>query len=199
MTRKEGVNDMAKNAKKSETKLFRGKQLGSAKFIAALNRQVGNETHASLQYTSIASHFDRENLPRLAQFFHRQADEERAHAMKFVRFISDLGGVLKIPPIASPRSEFGSAAEAVSLSLQWEHTVTGQIYDLVDIAKEDRNYIAIRFLDWFVNEQLEEMTTMDTLLSLVERAGEDNLLLVEEYLGDNGLAALGGAEGPAAE
>lgn len=191
---------MAKNAKKSETKLFRGKQLGSAKLIAALNRQVGNETHASLQYTSIASHFDRENLPRLAQFFHRQADEERAHAMKFVRFISDLGGVVKIPPIDSTRAEFDSAAEAVSLSLQWEHTVTGQIYDLVDIAKEDRNYIAIRFLDWFVTEQLEEMTTMDTLLSLVERAGEDNLLLVEEYLGESGLAALaGGAEGPAAE
>lgn len=192
---------MAKSAgsKKTEKKIFRGKQLGSAKLIAALNQQVGNETHASLQYTCIASHFDRENLPRLAQFFHRQADEERVHAMKFVRFISDLGGVVKIPAIASPRPEFGSAVEAVSLSLQWEHTVTGQIYDLVDIAKADRNYIAIRFLDWFVNEQLEEMTTMDTLLSLVERAGEGNLLMVEEYLGENGLATLGGAEAPGAE
>jgi len=177
----------------------RVKKLGSEKLVAALNRQVGNEMHASLQYVSIASHFDRENLPRLAQFFHRQAEEERDHAMKFVRFISDIGGVLEIPAIDSPKSRFGSAVEAVGLSLEWEHTVTEQIYRLVDIAKEDRNYIAMRFLDWFVNEQLEEMNTMDTLLSLVERAGEDNLLLVEEYLGEDGLAAVGGGASPAAE
>ncbi len=188
---------MAKNTKSSQKTDPRGRKLGSAKLIAALNQQVGNEMHASLQYVSIASHFDRESLPRLAQFFHSQADEERAHAMKFVHFVSDLGGVLRIPAISSPRAEFGGAAEAVALSLQWEHTVTGQIYDLVDIAQADRNYIAIRFLDWFVSEQLEEMNTMETLLSLVERAGEDNLLLVEEYLGDNALAALGGGE-PAA-
>lgn len=185
---------MAKSTKSSKTSDPRARKLGSAKLIAALNQQVGNEMHASLQYVCIASHFDRENLPRLAQFFHRQADEERMHAMKFVQFIADVGGVLRIPAISSPRAEFGSAAEAVGLSLDWEHTVTGQIYNLVEIATADRNYIAIRFLDWFVNEQLEEMNSMEMLLSLVERAGEDNLLLVEEYLGENGLAALGGGE-----
>ena len=55
------------------------------KLLAALNEQVGNEFHASLQYVSLASYFEAEALPQLAKFFYRQADEEREHAMKFVK------------------------------------------------------------------------------------------------------------------
>ncbi len=101
--------------------------------------------------------------------------------MKFVKFLVDVGGRVSIPSVAAPQSGFASAAEAVGLSLSWERTVTEQIYGLVEIARADKNYIALRFLDWFVDEQLEEITTMDQLLSLVERAG-DNLLWVEERL-----------------
>lgn len=188
---------MAKRiAKSRETK---GRSLASGRLLAALNQQVGNEMHASLQYVSIAAHFAAQDLPNLAAFFYRQADEERQHAMKFVHFVVDVGGALRIPAIGSPRAEFARAVEAVALSLDWEHTVTEQIYALVDIAKEDRNYIAQRFLDWFVTEQLEEITTMGTLLSIVERAGEQNLLFVEDYLSKNSLVpaepeAEGGAE-----
>jgi ferritin len=162
----------------------RADRLASPKLISALNHQIGHEIHASLQYTSIAAHFDAENLPQLAAFFHRQSTEEREHALKFVHFVVDVGGRVQIPDISSPKHEFASAAEAVQLSLDWERTVTDQIYALVDIAKSEGNYIALRFLDWFVTEQLEEITSMDQLLSLVRRAG-DNLLLVEDYLSRN--------------
>jgi ferritin len=158
--------------------------LASPTLVAAFNRQVGNEIHASLQYTSIAAHFDAENLPELSAFFARQATEEREHALKFVKFIVDVGGRVEIPGVGAPKHQFGSAAEAVRLSLQWERTVTEQIYGLVEVAKAENNYIALRFLDWFVTEQLEEITLMDQLLSLVERAG-DNLLLIEDYLQRN--------------
>ena len=168
--------------------------LASTKLIAAINAQVGNEIHASLQYTSIAAHFDAENLPELSAFFARQATEEREHALKFVGFIVDVGGRVEIPAIAAPKHQFAAAAEAVRLSLAWERTVTDQIYALVEIANAERNHIALRFLDWFVNEQLEEITLMDQLLSLVERAG-DNLLLIEDYLSRNSLVAEGEAAG----
>ena len=161
-------------------------ELASARLVAALNAQVGNEMHASLQYVSIAAHFDSENLPQLAAFFYRQAAEERDHALKFVKFVVDVGGRVAIPAVAAPRAAFSSASEAVRLSLDWERTVTDQIYALVDIAKEDRNYIAQRFLDWFVTEQLEEVTLMDQLLALVDRAG-DNVIFVEDYLSRNAL------------
>lgn len=185
---------LAKQARKPAVK---GRSLASGRLLAALNQQVGNEMHASLQYVAIAAHFAAQDLPNLAAFFYRQAEEERAHAMKFVHFVVEVGGRVEIPAIASPRSAFARAAEAVALSLDWEHTVTEQIYALVDIAKEDRNYIAQRFLDWFVTEQLEEINSMQTLLSLVERAGEENLLFVEDYLGRNAIVPAA-AEGEAA-
>ena len=160
--------------------------LASKKLISAVNKQVGNEFGASLQYVSIASHFESQALTGLARFFFRQAEEERDHAMKFVRFVVDAEGRLEIPAIPAPKSDFATAKEAVALALSWEREVTEQIYNLVNIAKEDSNYIAIRFLDWFVNEQFEEVNTMSSLLQVVERAGEDGLLFVEEFLAREG-------------
>lgn len=156
--------------------------LASEKLIKAINQQVGNEFGASLQYVAIASYFAGEALTGLARFFYRQADEERDHAMKFVSFVVDADGQLDIPAIPAPRSEFASARDAVQAALDWEKEVTQQIYGLVDIAREDSNYIAQRFLDWFVDEQFEEVNTMTELLQVVERAGEDGLLFVEEFL-----------------
>lgn len=74
-----------------------------------MNEQIGHEFGASLQYVSIASYFDDVGLPVLTQHFFRQADEERQHAMKFVRYILDAGGHVAIPAIPAPRHEFTSA------------------------------------------------------------------------------------------
>lgn len=165
--------------------------LASERLIQAFNQQIGNEMGASMQYISIASYFDHETLPQLAQFFYRQSEEERTHAMRFVKFINDVGGRVEVPALPAPVSGFTSAEEAVSKALAWEEEVTRQIYDLVEVAKEDRSYVAVRFLDWFVEEQLEEVTTMNDLLSVIRRAGPDRLLFVEEYLVRQG----GGAKG----
>ena len=153
----------------------------SEKLENAINSQVGHEFGASLQYVSIASYFDREDLEQLSAFFFRQADEERMHAMKFVRYVLEAGGQVRISAIPETRYKFDSAEDAVQAALDWEVEVTKQINGLMDIAVEEKDYIAQNFLQWFVNEQLEEVSTMSTLLSVVRRAG-DNLLFVEEYL-----------------
>ena len=169
--------------------------LASQKLIDAFNQQIGNEMGASMQYIAIASYFDSETLPQLAKFFYQQSEEERTHAMRFVKFINDVGGKVVIPMLPAPQAEFSSAEEAVSKALSWEEEVTRQIYDLVEVAKADRNYVGVRFLDWFVEEQLEEVTSMNDLLSVIRRAGSDRLLFVEEYLSRQGR---GGLESPAA-
>lgn len=169
----------------------------SDKLESATNRQIGRELAASLQYIQIAAHFDHQALMELARFFYRQAEEERDHAMKFVHFVVDAGGSLEIPEIEAPQATFGSAADAVQAALTWEEEVTRQIYELVDIARSDHNHIAERFLDWFVNEQFEEVSTMSGLLQVVQRAGE-NLLLVEEYLAREG-GEVGGASSSESE
>lgn len=168
--------------------------LANPKLVAALNAQVGNELGASNQYLAIASYFDRESLVQLSRFFFRQSEEERQHALKFVKFINEVDAELAIAEIPAQRSDFASAAEAVELALGWETTVTDQIYALYDVAKSDSNYIAMRFLDWFVTEQLEEVSTMSTLLAVIRRAGEGNLLLVEEYLAREGQNLVADAE-----
>lgn len=160
--------------------------LASDSLIEAFNKQVGNELGASHQYVSIASYFASATLNELARFFYRQAEEEREHAMKFVKFVVDAGGTVEIPAVAAARSDFSNAADAVRLALENERTVTEQIYALVRLAEKEKNLIAVRFLDWFVEEQFEEVSTMSALLQVVERAGEDRLLQVEDYVAREG-------------
>jgi ferritin len=166
----------------------------SHKMNDALDEQIGHEFGASLQYVAIAAYFDSDNLPELAQHFYKQADEERDHAMRFVNYIVDAGGKVVIPAVSSPKSGFASAEEAVQLSVDWEVTVTRQINALVDLAQKETDHITENFLQWFINEQLEEVSSMETLLGIIKRAGP-NLLFVEDYLTRQG----GGARGPAAE
>jgi ferritin len=162
---------------------------------AALNSQVGHEFGASLQYVQIATYFDGEGLPTLARHFYRQAEEEREHAMKFVKFIADAAGQLEIPAVPAPQATFKSAEEAVRKSVDWEVTVTKQINALMDLAIKDNDHITRNFLNWFMEEQLEEVSSMETLLSMVRRAGESGLLFVENYFAQGrkgGSAAEGG-------
>ena len=156
----------------------------SKELEAAMNTQVGSEFGASLQYINIASYFDADSLPQLAAFFYRQAEEEKVHAMKFVHYIVDAGGQVRVPSIDEPKFDFQSAKEAVHAALNWEVEVTKQINTLMDLAIEQNDHIGQDFLRWFVTEQLEEISTMDTLLSVVDRAGA-NILWVEDFLARN--------------
>jgi ferritin len=148
----------------------------------ALNNQIGSELGASNQYLMLATYFDREGLPELAEFFYRQSEEERMHAMKMVHYVTDAGGSVDVPAVAKPSGAIKSAEHAAQMALDWELEVTGQINSLMDIAIKESDYIAQSFLRWFVDEQLEEVTTMDELLSVIKRAGEDRLQFVEDYI-----------------
>jgi ferritin len=160
--------------------------------VDALNRQVVEEFTASLQYTAIALYFDRETLPELTNFFHLQADEEHGHAMKLLQFVNDAGGHPVIPATKEVKNEFASAEEAVKLALDQEETVTDQINNLVDLAIKENDHLTREFLQWFVTEQLEEVSTMSDLLGIVRRAGETNLLFVEDFLVRNPHPEAGG-------
>jgi len=154
----------------------------SPELANAINEQIGREFGASMQYLSIAGHFQVQKLTLLAKLFFDQAEEEKVHALKFVHYVLDTQGELHIPAIAEPKPSFVTAEEAVQAALTWETEVTGQINRLMDLAVSQNDYLAQNFLQWFVDEQLEEVMKMDQLLSVVRRAGEKNLLMVEAYL-----------------
>jgi ferritin len=109
-----------------------------------------------------------------------------------VRYLLDAGGKVAIPAVPAPRSDFASAEEAVGLALEWEYTVTKQINTLLDRATSERDYVAHDFLEWFAREQLEEVSSMDTLLKMIRRSGESGLMLVENALASGRALSLGG-------
>jgi ferritin len=154
----------------------------SSELTKAFNQQIGHEFGASLQYLSIAGHFQQRQLKLLAKLFFDQAEEEKQHAMKFVKYVLDTKGDLEIPSISAPVASFPSAEAAVEAALQWEQEVTRQITGLMDLAVKQNDYLASNFLQWFIDEQLEEVVKMDNLLSIIRQSGERNLIMVEAYL-----------------
>jgi bacterioferritin B len=154
----------------------------AGRFAQALNEQVANEFGASQQYVAIAVYYDTETLPQLAAHFYRQAVEERNHAMMLVQYLLDADLPVRIPAVEGPHIEFDDAVSPVALALEQERTVTDQISRLAALAREEEDLVGAQFLDWFLKEQREEVSSMSDLLAIVTRASESNLLLAEEYL-----------------
>jgi bacterioferritin B len=152
-----------------------------ARFPQALNEQIAREFGASQQYVAIAVYYDTETLPGLAAHFYRQAVEERNHAMMMVQYLLDAGEDVAIPGVEQPKTDFADAVAPVALALEQERRVTEQISELTTLAREEGDLVGEQFLHWFLQEQREEVSSMSTLLAIVERA-RDNLLLAEEYL-----------------
>jgi ferritin len=150
-------------------------------FAEALNEQVANEFAAHQQYVAIAVHYDAETLPQLAGFFYRQAVEERNHAMMIVQYLLDADHEVAIPGVQEPRNGFSDTVEPVRLALEQEKRVSEQIAALAKAARDEGDYQGEQFMQWFIKEQVEEVSTMSDLLKIVERAA-DNPLLAEEYL-----------------
>jgi bacterioferritin B len=158
-----------------------------ASFPEALNGQVANEFGASQQYVAIAVYYDSETLPGLAAHFYRQAVEERNHAMMIVQYLLDAGEPVRIPGVEAPRTDFSDPAAPVALALEQEKRVTDQISELVALAREQGDLVGEQFLHWFLSEQREEVASMSSLLAIVERAADSNILLAEEYLARSAL------------
>jgi ferritin len=151
----------------------------------ALNNQIRDELANSNQYLAIATFMEGESLFLLSKIYYKQAEEEREHAMKFVKFIIEAGGKVIIPDVPAPRSAFATAEEAARTALDAEVRTTEQIYALVTLASGERNYITVNFLQWFVSEQLEEIASAESRLAVIRRAGP-NVLMVEAYLAHGG-------------
>lgn len=152
-----------------------------SRFGAALNEQIAYEFAASQQYVAIAVHYDGQTLPQLAAHFHRQAVEERNHAMMMVQYALDADLPVTIPGVAAPKTDFADVVAPVALALEQEKRVTEQIAGLVKLARDEGDFVGEQFLHWFLQEQREEVSSMTALLQVVERS-RDNVMLVEDYL-----------------
>ncbi|SNT26885.1 ferritin [Rhodococcoides kyotonense] len=150
-------------------------------FHELLRAQIGHEFAASQQYVAIAVWFDCNDLPQLARRFYAQATEERGHAMMMIQFLIDADLAVAVPGIADVVTEFAGVAEPVELALEQEKAVTDQITALASTARDTGDYIGEQFVQWFLQEQVEEVASMRRLVNIVHRAGSE-LFDIEEWV-----------------
>jgi bacterioferritin B len=148
---------------------------------AKLNEQITAEFAASHKYLAMACAFDGMGLKYLRNRFFKQQEEEHGHAMKVLRYVLEVGGTVKPEGAPKPKSDYKSVGEMVKAAVESEEHVTRLIHELVALAEKEHDYATRSFLNWFVDEQVEEISTMTDLLRIVELAG-DNVLQVEGFV-----------------
>ncbi len=153
----------------------------TSRFAEQLNAQIGNEFAAHQQYVAVAVHYDALTMPRMAGFFYQQAREERDHAMMMIRYLLDTDHEVTIPGSAAPQSHFDGVVEPIELALGQERRVTDQVYALTRIARDENDFAAEQFMQWFIKEQVEEVATMAALVTVAKRHA-DNIADLEAYM-----------------
>ncbi|HEX7717913.1 MAG TPA: ferritin [Marmoricola sp.] len=151
------------------------------RFVDQLNEQIANEFAAHQQYVACAIHYDARTMPQMAAFFYAQALEERDHAMMMVKFLLDTGAEVRIPGVEAPQTAFADVVAPVVLALAQEKRVTEQVFALTKTAREEDDFAAEQFMQWFIKEQVEEIATMNDLLAVVTRS-KDDVEAIEEYV-----------------
>jgi len=144
----------------------------SEKLLAELNTQIMYEFYSAHYYLAMAAYCASEDLDGFENFFKVQADEEHFHAMKFYDYINEMGGRVEMKGFKDPKKDYASMVEVFSLALEHEKFVTKRIYQLMDLATEEKEHATISFLKWFIDEQVEEEATMNGVLKKLERFGE---------------------------
>lgn len=140
----------------------------------ALNKQVQMEAESSQAYLAMASWAEiQPGLQGVSEFFFKQSDEERIHMLKLIRFINERGGFSVIPALEQPMVTFQSLRRVFEEFLKHELKVSNSINDLVHLALTEKDYATHNFLQWYVNEQMEEERTARTLNDKLEMIGDD--------------------------
>lgn len=140
----------------------------------ALNKQVQMEAESSQAYLAMASWAEiQPGLEGVTEFFYKQSDEERVHELKLLRFINERGGFGTVPPLPQPMITFQSLRRVFEEFLKHELQVSNSINDLVHLSLTEKDYATHNFLQWYVNEQIEEERTARTLNDKLEMIGDD--------------------------
>ncbi len=139
----------------------------------AFNGQLRNELQASYIYLSMAAWFEEQDQPGMAAWMQGQSAEERDHAMRFYEHIHQRDGSVTLGALEAPPNDWDDILSVFEDALAHEEKVTGQVHDLVQVARKEGDLAAERFLDWFVDEQVEEEDTIRNIIAQVRMARED--------------------------
>lgn len=159
--------------------------MASEKLLKALNDQFNFELLSGYYYMGMAGHCSNEDMNGFAHFLIEQAKEEYEHAMKFYDFIYDMDGRVMTQAMDEPKNEYNSFLEVFKAALSHEELVTSKINKLMDLAIEEKSYATMQFLQWFIEEQVEEENSMKDIIVKLERfeGKPQGLYMLDKELG----------------
>jgi ferritin len=151
----------------------------------AMNNQIQMELKSAYAYLAMASCFEERNLEGFAKWMRLQANEELEHAMKFFDYIHDRGGRVQLQTIESPGELNPSPLGAFELALHHEQRVSASINKIYELAVAESDFASQSFLNWFVDEQVEEEKNAETAVAKLKMAGDDPaaLLMLDHEFG----------------
>lgn len=151
----------------------------------ALNAQLQRELYASHLYLAMAACADAANLPGFAHWMRAQSNEERGHALRFYDFINDRDGRVVLKAIEQPPMQFDSPLTMFQEALNHERRVSGFIHELYELAVEEKDYPSQTFLQWFINEQVEEEKSATQIVETLKMIADNQaaLLMLDRELG----------------
>ncbi len=159
--------------------------MANEKMEKALNEQINAELYSAYLYFAMAAHFDSNNLPGFAHWMKIQAKEETTHALKFYEFVNEVGGKVVLEAVEKPPVDFGSPLQAFERVLKHEKHVTSLIHNLVKLARNESDFAAENFLQWFVAEQVEEEAAATKIVEELKMIGDAKhaLFMMDRHLG----------------
>jgi ferritin len=144
-----------------------------------LNQQVEKEAYASQLYLSMASWAEGQGLPGISQWFYAQSEEERMHMLKLIHYVNERGGKAIVPEVKIPPKDFQGVKQLFEASLEHEQMVTESINQIVAASMEAKDFTTHNWIQWFVNEQLEEESSVQGILDKLKLLGEGNMYLFD--------------------
>ncbi len=152
------------------------------KLEMAINEQINYEFESAHIYLAMAGYIATLGLEGFESWMMIQYEEEIAHAKKFMNFVNERGGRIQIKGFADPENEFKSLLDALEISLDHEKEVTKRINNLMSIAYEVKDYASISFLQWYVDEQVEEEDNFNKLIEKVKLVKDAGLYHLDKEM-----------------
>jgi ferritin len=162
----------------------------------ALNEQIHAEFFSFYLYLSVSAYFSAQHLDGFAHWMRIQAQEEFGHAMKLFDYLNERGGTVELDALDAPQRSWASPTAAVEAVLSHERHISARINELVNLASSVKDHATTVVLHWYVNEQVEEEATADTLFHQVQmmEGSPHGLLMLDRELAQRTLTAAQPAE-----
>lgn len=144
-----------------------------------LNVQVDKEGYSSHLYLSMAAWTERKGFHGVSDWLYAQAEEERIHMLKLVKYINERSGKVKVASVKEPPAEFDGIKKMFDAVLEHEQFITNSINEIVAVCIEQKDFTTNSWIQWFVNEQIEEEASVQAIIDKLNLIGDGNLYLFD--------------------